>query len=171
MIRQATEFGGGRLDLLFNNAGAGFAGDFDQQTNEHWEKAFALNFYGAVYGIRAVLPVMRAQGEGHIVDIISGIAFYPMAHQTMYAATKAALNGLTLTLRYALWAENIRLTSATPGMTVTAIWGDRDAPPELSIPNFFHKDFPYVSVSFLSPKIQDFSDCHKTQNVLIRKSL
>jgi NAD(P)-dependent dehydrogenase (short-subunit alcohol dehydrogenase family) len=131
MIQQAADFGGGRLDLLFNNAGAGFAGDFDQQTNEHWERAFALNFYGALYGIRAALPIMRAQGSGHIVDIISGIAVAPMAYQSMYSATKAALNGLTLALRYELWDENIRVTSATPGTTATAIWkaGNVEAPP------------------------------------------
>jgi len=136
MIQQAAEFGGGRIDLLFNNAGAGLGGVFAEQTNEHWEKAFALNFYGAVYGIRAVLPVMRAQGGGHIVDIISGIAFTPMAYQTMYAATKAALNALTLALRYELWDENIRLTSATPGTTATAIWaaGGMEAPPGIQSP-------------------------------------
>lgn len=131
MIGRAAQFGGGRIDLLFNNAGAGLAGLFDQQTNDDWAKAFALNFYGALYGIRAVLPVMRAQGGGHIVDVISGIAFAPMAQQTMYAATKAALNGLTLALRYELWDENIRLSSATPGTTATAIWkaGGGKAPP------------------------------------------
>jgi NAD(P)-dependent dehydrogenase (short-subunit alcohol dehydrogenase family) len=136
MIQQAAEFGGGRIDLLFNNAGAGLGGHFEEQTNGHWEKAFALNFYGAVYGIRAVLPVMRAQGGGHIVDIISGIALYPMAQQTMYAATKAALNALTLALRYELWDENIRLTSATPGVVATAIWstGGVEAPPGAQSP-------------------------------------
>lgn len=136
MIQQAAEFGGGRIDLLFNNAGASFGGHFDEQTNGDWEKAFALNFYGAVYGIRAVLPVMRTQGGGHIVNIISGIAFYPMAYQTMYSATKAALNSLTLALRYEFWDENIRLTSATPGTTATAIWaaGGVEAPPGAQSP-------------------------------------
>lgn len=131
MIEQAAEFGGGRVDLLFNNAGAGLGGQFEDQTNQDWNKAFALNFYGAVYGIRAVLPVMRAQGGGHIVNIISGIAFSPMAYQTMYSATKAALNAMTLALRYEFWDENIRLTSATPGTTATAIWpaGVKGAPP------------------------------------------
>ncbi len=130
MIGKAADFGG-RIDILLNNAGAGLAGNFDKQTNEDWQKAFALNFYGALYGIRAVLPVMRKQGGGHIVDIISGIAFSPMAQQTMYAATKAALNGLTLALRYELWDENIKVTSATPGTTTTAIWkaGGMTAPP------------------------------------------
>lgn len=134
MMQEAAEFGGGRLDLLFNNAGAGLGGVFDAQTNEDWEKAFALNFYGALYGIRAVLPIMRAQGGGHIIDIISGIALYPMAQQTMYAATKAALNGLTLALRYELWDENIRVTSATPGTTVTAIWKGVPPPPSAQSP-------------------------------------
>jgi NAD(P)-dependent dehydrogenase (short-subunit alcohol dehydrogenase family) len=135
MIRKAAEFGG-LIDILFNNAGAGLGGIFDQQTNEDWEKAFALNFYGALYGIRAVLPIMRKQGSGHIVDIISGIAFMPMAQQTMYAATKAALNGLTLALRYELWDENIRVTSATPGTTATGIWkaGGTEAPPGAQTP-------------------------------------
>jgi NAD(P)-dependent dehydrogenase (short-subunit alcohol dehydrogenase family) len=121
MIGKAAEFGG-RIDFLFNNAGAGFGGLFDKLTNKRWEKAFALNFYGALYGIRAVLPIMRRQGGGHIVDIVSGIAFAPMAQMTEYSATKAALNGLTLALRYELWDENIRVSSATPGVTATEIW-------------------------------------------------
>jgi NAD(P)-dependent dehydrogenase (short-subunit alcohol dehydrogenase family) len=129
MMRRAAQFGEGRIDLLINNAGVGFGGKFDLQTNADWEKAFALNFYGALYGIQAVLPVMRAQGSGHIVDIISGIAFSPMAEQTMYAATKAALNALTLALRYELWDENIRFTSATPGLVATAIWDEGGVKP------------------------------------------
>ncbi len=135
MIRKAAE-SGGRIDILFNNAGAGLGGLFDKETNEDWEKAFALNFYGALYGIRAVLPIMRKQCGGHIIDIISGIAFMPMAQQTMYSATKAALNGLTLALRYELWDENIRVTSATPGVVATAIWkvGGKEPPPGAQSP-------------------------------------
>lgn len=128
MIRQAAEFGDGRIDLLFNNAGAGLSGAFDDQSNADWEKAFALNFYSALFGIRAVLPVMRAQGSGHIVDVISGIAMFPMAYQSKYSATKAALNGLTLALRYELWDENIRFSSATPGTVATPIWADNKIP-------------------------------------------
>lgn len=128
MINRAAEFGAGRIDLLFNNAGAGFGGAFEQTSNEDWHRAFALNFYGALYSIRAVLPIMRAQGSGHIVNVISGIAFAPMPLQSMYSATKAALNGLSLSLRAELWDDNIRVSSATPGTTVTAIWGDTTPP-------------------------------------------
>jgi NAD(P)-dependent dehydrogenase (short-subunit alcohol dehydrogenase family) len=133
MIQNAAEFGG-RIDLLFNNAGAGFGGSFDQQTNDDWARAFALNFYGALYGIRAVLPIMRKQGSGHIVNTISDVALAPMAYQTMYSATKAALNGLGLALRYELWDECIRVTSATPGTVATAIWQGREAPPGAQSP-------------------------------------
>jgi NAD(P)-dependent dehydrogenase (short-subunit alcohol dehydrogenase family) len=126
MINEAVGLGG-RVDFLFNNAGVGFGGYFDRLSNDDWAKAFALNFYGAVYGVRAVLPIMRQHGGGHIINVISGIAFSPMAQQTMYAATKAALNALTLALRYELWDEGIRVTSATPGTTATAIW--KDVPP------------------------------------------
>ncbi len=129
MISRAHE-ACGKIDILISNAGAGFSGAFDTLADENWKKAFDLNFYGALFSIRAVLPIMRRQGGGHIVSIISGIAFMPMAYQTMYSATKAALNGLTLALRYELWDENIRVTSATPGTTATAIWkaGGRAAP-------------------------------------------
>lgn len=133
MLQKAAEFGG-RIDILFNNAGAGFGGPFDKQTNDDWAQAFALNFYGALYGVRAVLPIMRKQGSGHIVNTISGVAFAPMPYQTMYSATKAALNGLTLALRYELWDENIRVTSATPGTVATAIWQGSPAPPGAQSP-------------------------------------
>ena len=72
---------------------------------------------------------MRQQGGGHIVDIVSGIAFAPMAQMTQYSATKAALNALTLALRYELWDENIRVSSATPGVTATGIWKASGVPP------------------------------------------
>lgn len=129
MLDEAADFFGGRIDLLFNNAGAGLSGEFCSLTNDDWKKGFDLNFYGAVYGIRHVLPYMRAQGGGQIVNTISGIAWSPMALQCMYAATKAALNLLGLTLRYELWDDNIKVNSATPGTTATAIFtGGVEAP-------------------------------------------
>ena len=149
MIAGAADFFGGRIDLLINNAGGGMMGLFVEphpsapeeelkeirvQTNEDWERSFALNFYGALYGCRAVIPVMRRHGGGQVINVISGIAFYPMPYQTMYAATKAALNGMTLSLRYEYWDENIKFNSATPGTTATAIWGDLPAPPTASSP-------------------------------------
>lgn len=132
LIKESVDFFDGGIDLLFNNAGRGFGGYFEELGNEDWEEAFALNFYSALYGMRAVLPIMLEQGSGQILNIISGIAFYPMAKQTRYAATKAALNGLTLAMRTEYWDRNIKFSSATPGTTVTSIW--EEAGPDVSIP-------------------------------------
>ncbi len=142
MIEGANSFFGGVVDLLINCAGSSFAGIFTEapnldglksleedyvvQSNEKWHAAFALNFYGALYGCRAVLPYMLAQKNGQIINIISGIAFMPMAYQSMYAATKAALNAMTLSLRTEYWDAGIKFNSATPGTTATAIWKKKE---------------------------------------------
>ena len=153
MIDEAAEFFGGRIDLLVNNAGKGFAGIFAEhsgissevldmyggsaQSNEDWETAFALNFYGALYGCRAVIPYMLKSGGGQVLNIISGIAFVPMPMQSMYAASKAALMAMTLSLRAEYWDENIKFSPATPGTTATAIWkasGVDSTPPAAQSP-------------------------------------
>jgi len=122
MIRKAAEFGEGHIHFLFNNAGLGLMKSFDETTDADWKFGFDVNFFGALYGIRAVLPIMRAQGGGHIANTASGIGFCPMAYQSMYAATKSALIGLTGSLRYELWDENIRVSTVIPGTVATPIW-------------------------------------------------
>lgn len=136
MITKAATFGGGRIDFLFNNAGISLMKFFDETTEEDWKVAFDVNFYGALYGIRAVLPVMRAQGGGHIANTASGIVFSPMPVQSMYSATKSALLGLGSSLRYELWDENIHISTIIPGTVATAIWTDHGAtpPPEAITP-------------------------------------
>jgi len=125
LISQSAEYFCEKFDLLFNNAGALFSGWFDEVTNEKWKAAFDLNFYGALYGMRAVLPIMKKQGGGQIINIISGTAFSPMAQWSPYAATKAALNALTITARAECWDDNIKISAATPGTTATNIFGDK----------------------------------------------
>ena len=153
MVADAADFGGGRLDLLINCAGAALAGRFVEEAklpepdnefyaslskvadNEAWEKGFALNFYGALYGCWAALPIMLRQKSGQIVNIISGIAFSPMAYQSMYAVTKSALNAMTLALRAEYGNCGIKFNSATPGTTATAIFGSSTPPPEAQSPH------------------------------------
>lgn len=150
-VEEATAFGGGRLDLLINCAGSAFAAKFTTEPdglqekdpyryrvadNALWQSAFALNFYGAVYGCRAALRPMLAQRSGQVVNIISGIAFSPMAYQSLYAATKAALTALTLSLRYEFWDYGVRFMASTPGTTATAIFDGVPGgpPPEAQSP-------------------------------------
>jgi len=86
MIQEAATFGGGQIHFLFNNAGLSLRQRFDETTDEDWKFAFDVNFFGTLHGIRAVLPIMRAQGGGHIANTASGAAFSPMAEQSMYCA-------------------------------------------------------------------------------------
>jgi len=134
LIAASAEFFNGRFDLLINNAGGGFGGYFSDQTDADWKAAFDLNFFSALYGMRAVLPIMLQQGGGQIINVISGVALWPMPYQSRYSATKAALNGLTLALRYEYWDDNIKISSATPGTTATAIFGDMKPPENAQTP-------------------------------------
>ena len=128
MVDAAAAFGTGRIDLLFNNAGLGLSGPFEQQGNDKWEKAFAINFYSVIYGVRAALPYMKAQKSGHIANTASGIAYVHFPYQSMYAATKSAVLGLTTSLRYEYWDEGIRFSTIIPGTVATAIWGGGPIP-------------------------------------------
>ena len=132
MIEEVCAFGGGRLDLLINCAGASLIASFmdtsgtsaqgsatKTATNEAWKRGFALNFFGPLYGCRYAIPIMLKQGGGQVVNIISGITFAPMAYQCMYAATKAALHALTYSLRGEYAPYHIKFNSATPGTTIT----------------------------------------------------
>lgn len=143
MIDAAAAFFTGPFDLLINCAGIGQMGQFaalpadcavsdatrmDIEPPERWTQVFAVNFYGALYGCRAVLPIMVKQASGQIINIISGTAFSGFPWQSIYASTKAALNALTLVLRYEYWEQGVKFNSATPGTTATAIFGERDTP-------------------------------------------
>ncbi len=148
MVNEAAEFFSGRLDIVINNAGKGFSGQFAEhfdskelekigflpQSNKEWKQAFALNFYGALYGCRAAIPIMLKQESGQIINIISGIALCAMPFQTMYSATKSALLGLTLSLRSEYSDENILFSAATPGTTATAIWEGAGIPASAQTP-------------------------------------
>ena len=134
MIAKSATFFGGQFDLLFNNAGAPFPGWFDEAKNVDWKIAFDLNFFSAVYGMRAVLPIMVKQGSGQIVNIISGIAFSPMPMQSRYSATKAALHACSLSLRAEYGDSNIKISSATPGTVATPIWQGSKIPDTAQTP-------------------------------------
>jgi len=134
LITESAAFFNGQFDLLINNAGAGFTSIFAETTNEQWKFAFDLNFYAALWGMREVLPIMYKQGNGQIINIISGIAFVSLPYQSLYSATKSALNALSLALRYEYGDYNIKISSATPGTTATAIWGDGPVPESAQSP-------------------------------------
>ena len=111
----------GRVDALVNNAGyTQFIAhtELDKLTDELWDRIFAVNVKGALYGIRAVAPIMKAQGAGYIVNISSVAGITGGGSSVPYAASKAAMITLTKSMATALGPE-IRVNSVAPGLIYT----------------------------------------------------
>lgn len=109
----------GRLDVLVNNAGAGFFATIEQTTVEDLDQILAVNFKGTFHGIRAALPVMRRQGAGHIINVASTAGRRGSPYVGAYCASKFAVVGLTESLRVELLGSGIRVSLVCPGATRT----------------------------------------------------
>ncbi len=111
----------GRLDLLFNNAGIGLAGQVRDLEAKHWRSIVEVNLFGVINGIDAVFPIMRAQGSGHIVNTASGAGLCPRPGMTPYAAAKHAVVGLTTSFREEAALHGVRASVFCPGFIDTNI--------------------------------------------------
>ncbi len=113
----------GRLDYLFNNAGIGGTLPIGTVTLEHWRRIVDINLWGVIHGIDAVLPIMRSQGSGHIVNTGSLAALIPFPFQALYCTTKYAVAGLSESLRLELADEGIHVSLVCPSNVATRIFG------------------------------------------------
>ena len=109
----------GRLDILINNAGVIQAMPFEHAQIEDFKDSLATHFWGPLFAIRAVLPIMRRQGRGHIVNIASIGGRLGVPHLSPYCAGKFALVGLSEALHAELGKDNIAVTTVTPGLIRT----------------------------------------------------
>jgi NAD(P)-dependent dehydrogenase (short-subunit alcohol dehydrogenase family) len=115
----------GRLDVVINNAGMGIAGPLENTTTEHAKAQFEVNFFAALRVCRAALPAMRSQQRGYIVNIgsIGGILALP--YQSMYSASKFALEGMSEALRMEVRRFGIRVVLIEPGDFKTELTQNR----------------------------------------------
>lgn len=127
----------GRVDVLFNNAGFGSRHRIEEMPAGEFERMLAVHVFGALYGLRAAIPIMREQGHGRIVNTLSRAAEICAAGGSAYSAAKAALFALTRSAARETEATDILINGLIPGPTNTAIWG-RDMPrlqaPEATYP-------------------------------------
>ena len=110
----------GRIDLLVNNAGFGVAPAGAEESSIDQAKAiFETNFFGLIRMTRAVVPQMRRQGNGRIINIGSVLGFLPMPYGALYAATKHAVEGYSESLDHELRTRGIRVSVIEPAYTKT----------------------------------------------------
>lgn len=109
-----------RIDLLVNNAGFGVApAGAEESSIEQAQAIFDTNFMGIVRMTRAVVPHMRKQGAGRIINIGSVLGFLPMPYGALYAATKHAVEGYSESLDHELRTQGIRVSVIEPAYTRT----------------------------------------------------
>ncbi len=116
----------GRIDVAVNNAGYSLLGHFEEMTIPELERQLATNFYGVVHVMRAVLPVMRQQRSGHVINISSVAGVVGFKHCAAYAASKFAVEGLSLSVGAEVEPFGIKITLVEPGFFRTDLLDDRN---------------------------------------------
>lgn len=109
----------GRIDVLVNNAGRALRARVADLDVADFQNILDLNVFGPLLAMQAVIPQMRKQGGGSIVNVSSNVSKMAIPTIGAYAATKYALNGLTMTARAELAEDNIVVTVMHPGLTAT----------------------------------------------------
>jgi NADP-dependent 3-hydroxy acid dehydrogenase YdfG len=109
----------GRVDVLINNAGVMPLSLVDALQIDDWNRMIDVNLRGVLHGIAAVLPIMRQQGAGHIINVASVSAHRVDPTAAVYCATKFAVRALSEGLRQE--SKNLRVTVVSPGLTTTEL--------------------------------------------------
>ncbi len=105
----------GRIDVLVNNAGCGLIGALEEVSDEQLRRNFETNLFGAMHVMRAVLPIMRQQGSGHIINMSAIAGFTNELGFSVYGGAKFALEGVSEALRGEVEPFGIKVTIVEPG--------------------------------------------------------
>ena len=126
----------GKIDVLVNNAGIGITGAVEETPDEEIQKAFAVNLYGPIRVMKAVLPHMRSQKAGLIINITSIAGYMGLPYRGIYSATKGALEIITEAMRMETKDFGIHIANVAPGDFATNIASGRYHTP-------VYEDSPY----------------------------
>ena len=115
----------GRLDVLVNNAGMGITGPMEDTPTTEMRKVFETNFFGAIDVMKAVLPQMRKQQSGTIINVTSIAGYMGLPYRGVYSATKGALDLVSESIRMEVKAFGIQIATIAPGDVATNIAAGR----------------------------------------------
>jgi NAD(P)-dependent dehydrogenase (short-subunit alcohol dehydrogenase family) len=133
----------GRVDYMFSNAGVGATLPIADATLAQWRRVLDVNLWGVIHCMHSVLPVMRRQGSGHIVNTASASGLVPLPGRALYNTSKYAVVGLSESLRLELATDGIKVTVVCPGPVASELWAksitgrrtDRQAPADAITPD------------------------------------
>lgn len=109
-----------RIDVLVNNAGLGIAGAAEESSVEQAQALFDTNLFGSIRMTRAVLPQMRKQGSGRVINLSSVLGLVPAPFGALYAATKHAVEGYSESLDHEVREHGVRVLLVEPAYTRTS---------------------------------------------------
>lgn len=118
----------GRIDLLVNNAGVGLLGAAEESSTAQAKALFDVNVFGVLRVTNAVLPAMRRQGKGRIINLSSVLGLIPAPYFALYASTKHAVEGYSESLDHELRSFGIRVVLIEPAYTRTSFENNTLAP-------------------------------------------
>ena len=123
-VAESLKFFGGKIDLLVNVAGVtGQGGPIEEISEETWDFVYAVNCKGTFFFIKEVVPVMKKQGFGSILNFSSKSGKTGSALMSAYSSAKSAIIGLTQALAFELAKSNVRVNCVCPGITeATGVW-------------------------------------------------
>jgi len=169
IVADMTDFGGigpavqkvhqnyGRIDGLINNAGRSYAAAVEEIEPALFDEILHLNVLGPIMAMQAVIPIMRAQGAGSIVNVNSGTAFMTIPQYSVYSASKRALLGFSLTARAELEKDRIVVSEVYPFITATNFGKNRMGNPAGGGPasNYSSGDTPEFVAGIILQAIEE----------------
>ncbi|NGO09366.1 oxidoreductase [Streptomyces sp. HC44] len=127
VVQQVTERFG-RIDVLVNNAGVGSMGAAEETSIAQDQSVFDTNVFGVMRMVKEVLPHMRAQGRGRVINISSVLGFLPQPYMAAYAASKHAVEGYTESLDHEVREHGVRALIVEPAYTRTGFEANSPRP-------------------------------------------
>jgi len=146
----------GKIDVLINNAGAGITGPIEEIPEDEIKRNFETNLFGPINVIKAVLPQMRVQNSGLIVNVTSIAGYMGLPYRGIYSASKGALELITEAFRMEIKDFNIKMTNIAPGDFATNIAAGRYHAPVLE--NSPYKEVYQNTLNLMNEHVDSGSD-------------
>ena len=146
----------GKIDVLINNAGAGITGPIEEIPEDEIKRNFETNLFGPINVIKSVLPQMRTQNSGLIINITSIAGYMGLPYRGIYSASKGALELITEAFRMEIKDFNIKMTNIAPGDFATNIAAGRYHAPVLE--NSPYKEVYQNTLNLMNEHVDSGSD-------------